>query len=57
MLYGVDILANNIDTTSKDCILEAIDTFYTIVVDALLQGSGLYIMKEIIFLSSGGLRS
>jgi hypothetical protein len=29
----------------KNCILEAINTVCTIVVDALLQGSELYIMK------------
>jgi hypothetical protein len=45
VLDGLDILANNIDTTSDDCILEAIDSFYTSIVDALLQGSELYIMK------------
>jgi hypothetical protein len=45
VLDGLDILANNIDTTSDDYILEAIDSFYASVVDALLQGSKLYILK------------
>jgi hypothetical protein len=45
VLDGIDILANQIDTTSKDDILEAIDTYYNIVVDALLRGSELYIRK------------
>jgi hypothetical protein len=58
VLDGLDILANDIETTSDDCILEAIDTIYTNVVDALLQGSELYIMKvKRFFLSSGGVRS
>ena len=45
VLIDLDALVNNCDTISDDCILEAIDSTYTIVADTLLQGSELYIMK------------
>jgi len=47
VLDYLELLANSIDCDiiDDDCIIEAIDSIHTIVVDTLLQGSDLYIMK------------
>jgi len=60
VLDNLELLAHNIDckTFRDECIMEAIDSIYTIVVDTLLKGSELYIMKvKNNFLNSGGVKS
>ena len=45
VLADIDLLVKNIDTMSTDCVKEAIDCVYASVVDTLLFGSELFIMK------------